>query len=195
MPKRSAADTATTHRAILQHASQTFREQGSSVGINELMNALNLTRGGFYRHFESKDALFIEAVALGLDEMAQRLAEAAQAAPPGQHLAAIITTYLSAEHLQHPETWCVLAVLAPEIARLPLPVRQRLDGAMQRYMAALLPYMPGATEQEKGQQFILLMSGMAGAIAMLRVFSDEGTREQMLTLTRDHYLRVFAQRP
>ena len=195
MPKRSAADTARTHESILQHASQTFREQGSSVGINELMNALGLTRGGFYRHFESKDALFIEAVALGLDEMAQRLVQAAQTAPPGQQLSAIITTYLSPAHLQHPETWCVLAVLAPEIARLPVGVRQQLDGAMQRYMEALAPYMPGDTPQEKSQQFLLLMSGMAGAIAMLRVFSNEGTREQMLTLTRDHYLRVFAQRP
>ena len=195
MPKRSAADTARTHDTILQHASQTFREQGASVGINELMNALGLTRGGFYRHFESKDALFIEAVALGLDEMAGRLTQAAQAAPPGQQRSALITTYLSPEHLQHPETWCVLAVLAPEIARLPPDVRQRLDGAMQRYREGLAPFMPGDTPQEKSQQFLLLMSGMAGAIAMLRVFSDEQMRLEMLAMTRQHYLKLFAERP
>ncbi|GGR22141.1 TetR/AcrR family transcriptional regulator [Deinococcus ruber] len=195
MPKRSVADTATTHQAILKHASQTFREHGGSVGINDLMNTLGLTRGGFYRHFDSKDHLFIEAAALGLDEMAQRLTEAASTAEPGRQLEAIITTYLSPEHLHHPEAWCVLAVLAPEIARLPLAVREQLDAAMQRYIGALSPYMPGDTAQERSAQFMLLFSGMAGAISMLRVLGDDETRRQMLNVTRTHYLQWFTRVP
>lgn len=193
MPKRSVADTASTHQTILRHASQTFRGHGGGVGINELMQALGLTRGGFYRHFDSKDDLFMEAVALGLDEMAERLVRAAHTAEPGKQLEAIITTYLSVEHLHHPEAWCVLAVLAPEIARLPLAVRQQLDDAMTRYVGALSPYLPGETEQERSGQFMLLFSGMAGAVSMLRVLSNEVMRDQMLTMLREHYLRLFAQ--
>jgi len=33
------------------------------------MKKVGLTKGGFYRHFKSKDDLFVEAVARAFDEM------------------------------------------------------------------------------------------------------------------------------
>ena len=192
MPRRSAAEKAETHERILKHAARAFRGEGTAVGIGDVMRELGLTHGGFYRHFESKEDLLVDAVSLALDEIADRLTRVAETAEPGRELAAIITAYLSPEHLQHPETWCALAALGSELGRLPVPVRKRLDGAMMRYMARLAPYLPGRTDDERRATFFVLFSAMAGAIAMIRAIGDRGAREQMLARVRDYYLATFA---
>jgi hypothetical protein len=94
--------------------------------------------------------------------------------------------------LRHPETWCALATLAPDIGRLSASVRKRLDRAFAGYLGRLAAYMPGNDEQERGQNFIILFSGMAGAMAMARALGDRDMRERVLTVTREHYLTVFA---
>lgn len=192
MARRSAADKAETHDQIVHQAAEAFRAHGSGIGIGEVMKELGLTHGGFYRHFASKDDLVIAAISLALEEIADRLARVAEQAEPGRELAAIITAYLSLEHLRHPETWCALATLAPDIARLPAATRKRLDGAMLAYMEKLARYMPGASPQAKSEAFLVLFSGMAGAIAMTRAMGDKAMRDQVLTVARDYYLRMFA---
>jgi TetR/AcrR family transcriptional repressor of nem operon len=192
MARRSAADKAETHERIIERASRAFREYGSGVGIGEVMKDLGLTHGGFYRHFESKDDLLVEAIARSLDEVTERFIKIAEAAPPGKALEAIITAYLSAEHLRHPETWCALATLAPDIGRQPAAVRKRVDAALQRYMGRMAKYMPGATEDERRRTFVILFSGMSGAMALTRACGDKDMRERVLATTRDYYLATFA---
>jgi TetR/AcrR family transcriptional repressor of nem operon len=195
MARRSAADKAETHERIIERASRAFREYGSGVGIGEVMKELGLTHGGFYRHFQSKDDLLVEAIARSLDEVAERFDKIAQSAAPGKQLEAIITAYLSAEHLRHPETWCALATLAPDIGRQPVAVRKRVDGALQRYMGRMSKYMPGASEDERRRNFVILFSGMSGAMALTRACGDKAMRERVLGTTRDYYLWAFAGAP
>ena len=55
---------AKNHERILSIAARSFREHGGdSSGIGTVMKKVGLTKGGFYRHFASKDDLFVEAVA------------------------------------------------------------------------------------------------------------------------------------
>lgn len=192
MARRSARDKAETHERILQHASEAFRGRGTGVGIGDLMKELGLTHGGFYRHFGSKEDLLVEAVTLALDEISERLDGVAQAAP-GHEMKAIISAYLSEDQLTHPEVWCALTTLAPEMGRQPADVRARLDAAMMRYAQRLARYMPGSTPEEKQQTFLILFSGMAGAISMARVLSNAGMQGQVLAMARGYYLRTFAE--
>ena len=61
---------AQNHENILSVAARSFREHGGdSSGIGTVMKKVGLTKGGFYRHFKSKDDLFVEAVARAFDEM------------------------------------------------------------------------------------------------------------------------------
>jgi TetR/AcrR family transcriptional repressor of nem operon len=193
MARRSAADKAETRERIVSHAAQAFREHGSGVGIGEVMKDLGLTHGGFYRHFESKDALLVAAIARALSEVADRLERVAEGVEPPGRLAAIITAYLSAEHLRHPETWCALATLAPDIGRQSAAVRKRLDGALRHYMERMAKYMPGESEDERRKTFVILFSGMAGAMAMARACGDKDMRERILSGARDYYLATFAR--
>ena len=195
MARRTAAEKADTHDAIVRQAAKLFLEHGSGVGIADVMEDTGLTHGGFYRHFENKDDLIVEAVSLALHNLSERLTRAAERAEHGHELEAIITAYLSTEHLTHPESWCALAALAGDLGRLPSRARKRLDTALAEYMGSLVNYMPGSTIDEKRRNFMVLISGMAGAIAMLRVFGDKVVRETALSMIRDYYLKTFADNP
>ena len=191
MPRRSVADTAKTHDRIIRHASRVFRSRGSAVGISDVMKEIGLTQGGFYRHFESKEDLFVAAVTASFQQLGDRLEAIAQAAPAGKAAAAIIEAYLSMEHVRHPETWCVLASLAAEIARMPASTRKQIDAASMRYMERMAKYMNGENATERRHKFILLFAGMAGSIALVRSLGDASMKEQAIALSRSHYLQVF----
>ena len=99
---------AQNHENILSVAARSFREHGGdSSGIGTVMKKVGLTKGGFYRHFESKDDLFVEAVARAFDEMGSGMLEIAKSAPEGQALRAIIERYLSPRHANSPGMGCV----------------------------------------------------------------------------------------
>src|SRR5215475_9972917 len=95
-----AEHKAQNHENILSVAARSFRERGGDTsGIGTVMKKVGLQKGGFYRHFASKDDLFVQAMARALEETGGGLAEAAKAAPKGQELQAIIERYLSMGHL------------------------------------------------------------------------------------------------
>jgi TetR/AcrR family transcriptional repressor of nem operon len=192
MARRSAADTAETHEQIIKKASQTFMARGSAVGIGEVMKEVGMTRGGFYRHFESKDHLLVEAVGKSFMDVGNRLEAIAEAAPKGKQLEAIIRAYLSMEHVVHPEAWCALAAMADDLGRQSATVRKRTDAALRLYMERMAKYLPGRTAQEQRKNFVLLFSGMAGAVSLARALGDAGMREGVLAMSLEHYLSWFA---
>src|SRR5213075_2094460 len=61
--RRSREETAATRARIVAVAARMFRARGiDATSIADVMSALGLTIGGFYRHFESKEALVAEAI-------------------------------------------------------------------------------------------------------------------------------------
>jgi len=177
---------------ILSVAARSFRERGGDTsGIGTVMKKVGLTKGGFYRHFKSKDDLFVEAVARAFDEMGRGMTEVARSAPAGQALRAMIERYLSERHASSPGTGCVLSALAPELARKPLSVRKRIEASLEAYREQLLPFVPGETRDEKLAKCRLLFSSMAGVLMMARFTSDPQSREQMLTQARNFFIKSF----
>ena len=173
-------------------AARTFRERGGdSSGIGTVMKKAGLAKGGFYRHFETKDDLLVEAVARAFEEMGAGIEEAARKAPEGQALRAIIERYLSVGHANSPGTGCVLSALAPELARKPLPVRRRIEALQDAYRERLLPFVPGKTREERLEKCRLLFSSMAGVLMMARMTSDPERREQRLMEARKFFIKQF----
>ena len=185
---------AENHVKILSVAARSFRERGGdSSGIGTVMKKVGLKKGGFYRHFESKDDLLVEAVARAFEEMGKGMVEVARSAPEGQALRAMIERYLSVGHANSPGGGCVLSALAPELARKPLPVRKRIEALQDAYRERLLPFVPGPTREEKLAKCRLLFSSMAGVLMMARVASDPQRREQMLMQARTFFIQSFAE--
>jgi TetR/AcrR family transcriptional repressor of nem operon len=186
---------AQNHEQILSVAARSFREHGGdSSGIGTVMKKVGLTKGGFYRHFKSKDDLFVEAVARAFDEMGNGMVEIAKSAPEGQALRAMIEYYLSARHANSPGAGCVVSALGPEFARKPMSVRRRIEASIDAYRERLLPFVPGQTREEKLENCRLLFSSMAGVLMMARITSDPQKREQRLMEARKFFVKSFTER-
>ena len=184
---------AQNHENILGVAARAFREHGGdSSGIGTVMKEVGLTKGGFYRHFRSKDDLFVEAVTRGFDELGRGMLEVAKSAPKGRALRTIIERYLSLGHACSLGTGCMAAALGPELARKPIGVRLRIEAAMDAYRERLLPFMPGRTREEKLAKFELLFPSMMGVLTMSRVTTDASKRERMLMEARNFFIKQFA---
>jgi TetR/AcrR family transcriptional repressor of nem operon len=183
---------AENHEKILSLASRSFREHGGdSSGIGKVMKNAGLTKGGFYRHFESKDDLFVQGVARAFEEMGTSMAAIARAAPEGQELRAVIEHYLSERHVQSPGVGCVFSALGPELARKPVAVRRKIEASLQGYRERLLPFMPGRTAEEKTAKFQLLFPSMAGVLTATRVTSSPHKRAALLAEARKFFINSF----
>jgi TetR/AcrR family transcriptional repressor of nem operon len=186
---------AQNHENILSVAARSFREHGGDTsGIGTVMKKAGLTKGGFYRHFGSKDDLLVEAVARAFNEMGTGMLEVAKAAPEGEALRAIIEYYLSPPHVNSPGKGCVIAALGPELARKPLSVRKRIEASQEAYRERLLPFVPGQTREEKLAKFWVLFPSMAGVLTAARATSSPQRRERMLTEARKFFVKSFTEK-
>jgi TetR/AcrR family transcriptional repressor of nem operon len=182
-----------TRARIVQAASRRFRQTGGQAsGIGPLMRELELTHGGFYKHFESKEQLFEASLESAIAEMSDHIARVADEAGPAAARHAIITAYLSEEHCRHPERGCPLAALGADISRLPRRSRDTCRLMLMAYAARMAKYLPGASQDERETRAALLFSGMAGTLTLARTIADAGARSRLLADARTFYDQATA---
>jgi TetR/AcrR family transcriptional repressor of nem operon len=110
--RKSKQEAAETRRRIVKAAAAKFRQNGiGGTGLSDLMAAADLTHGGFYRHFDSKDQIVAEACTAAVDSLVEQLAAAASGKSPQRGLKTIAENYLSATHRDVPADGCPLAAL------------------------------------------------------------------------------------
>src|SRR3569623_1825142 len=101
-----------THARIVKKASVRLREKGApGVGVADLMKAAGLPHGGFYAHFDSREALVMEAFAYAMDRSTERWRKLAEQTAPDQRLAAIVESYLTPVHRDAPGHGCAVPAL------------------------------------------------------------------------------------
>jgi TetR/AcrR family transcriptional repressor of nem operon len=159
------------------------------------MRDLRLTHGGFYRHFDSKEDLFVEAFEQGTSDIHRRFASAIEQAPPGGELKAFIDAYLDIEHCDDASEGCPVAALATELARRPPSSKARVafERVLKERTARMAKYMPGATEEERVRKARMLMSGMAGTLTVARVLTDQRSKRKFLDDAKKFYFDAVHQ--
>jgi len=188
----SAQHKARTHARLLKKATEQFRNQGlRGTGIAKLMGQMGLTHGGFYAHFENKSDLVAAATAKMFDETVDHMRLAVERAPKGKELAAIVSSYLSQQHRDHPDQGCLLPVLASEISRQPQSVRRAYTQGFNEQIKRLAAYMPGKDTEQKCEKARILLSGMAGSMMMARAVSDRELSDKILAQAREFYISGF----
>lgn len=181
-----------THKRIVESASRQFRTEGmNGPGVVRLMKASGLTHGGFYKHFASKDDLFVEAIEESVREMGVKLSSFAKQAPRGEAWKEIVKKYLSLEHCDNPGAGCPIAALAPDITRTPPASRKKMRGSVESYKKQLSEFMPGSTPAEKKKNFALIFTAMVGALTVARTMSTRAEKEELLGLVRRSLLASF----
>jgi TetR/AcrR family transcriptional repressor of nem operon len=175
--RRSKEDAAATRAKIVEAAAKLFRARGlAAVSVADVMAECGLTVGGFYRHFDSKESLAAEAI-----ELASVHSTAAELTAEQ-----LVRSYVSLEHVQHPEAGCPVAALCSEIHREHGEPRKAFDGALERMIA----HIP------TGRAEALTMAATAvGAIVLARAATDQAQAKEIIEAARDELLRQVRRRP
>ncbi len=171
-----------SHARILDAAARAVRRQGyAGVGVAEVMKEAGLTHGGFYAHFNSRDALLAAAIEHAARDSVKILSrrikalEDAGASP----VRALVEACLGDEHAASCERGCPVAALGSEIARqsdeLLLVSRKRVTGLVERVRACLPPEAPR-------ERAFALDASLVGALQLARALGDDGSA--MLAGTR-----------
>lgn len=182
-----------TREKMVRVASREFRSKGfDGLSINDLMAELKLTHGGFYRHFPNKEHLYVEALTFSVEDVQARIADRMEEAG-AITLRHVITAYLSDEHCAGIADGCPVASLSADIARQTSNVQSSFDKALAAYMNRFLPLMPGTNTTERKEQFLVLFSGMAGALSVARAVSNPEMRQSILESARDFYIKTFCE--
>ncbi len=162
-----------THQRIVDLASKKFREDGvDSVGIAGLMAQAGLTHGGFYAHFESKEALIQEALTAAFDSSRLKY---------GNGIQALIRAYLRPAHRDNPGKGCVVAALTPEIARHAQPTRAAYTEKLETFLAKIGALLPEHLTPETRQQTAIgILGSMIGTLQMSRAVTSQNLSEIIL---------------
>src|SRR5271168_1737933 len=108
---------------IIDAAAALFRANGfGGIGVADIMKAADLTHGGFYGHFASKDDLVAQASRRAMDRAAVNWGNVTAKAPKNPYTA-LLDHYLSPRHRDDPGHGCAFAALSGEAARCSKPVR------------------------------------------------------------------------
>jgi TetR/AcrR family transcriptional repressor of nem operon len=185
-----------THNRLLKKAAEEFQRNGvQGTGIAPLMGQLGLTHGGFYAHFDSKNELIAEATGpMFEDGLSRRMLAAAEAAPKGKAVRALVTHYLSPEHRDSPQG-CALAGLAGEMARQPEPVRNAYISALNHRLKRIAALLRGDDEKARFDQARLLMAGMAGTMMIAKAMTDRDVSDHFLEQAQAFYAAAFESAP
>ncbi|MHA6193781.1 TetR/AcrR family transcriptional regulator [Pseudomonas wadenswilerensis] len=166
---------AKTRERILDAARCALVQHGpADPSVNQVMNAAGLTVGGFYAHFESKDALMLEAFRELLGERRALLAQVDPALDGQARRALVAAFYLSRKHRDSTEGACPLPSALSEMTRLPDAFRQVLAEHIE-LMAAELVDSP-----EEADKFFADLALMVGGLALARALGTDELSDRIL---------------
>jgi TetR/AcrR family transcriptional repressor of nem operon len=132
-----------SHEAIVTSAARLLRAHGlAGTRVVDVMQGAGLTVGGFYAHFDSKEALLREALRRTSSEVRARLFGTLDEHPPEQRLDVALRRYLSAQHRDDHERSCPLPAVVGAVGTTARDyanvVTEQVD-AMVSALAAELP--------------------------------------------------------
>ena len=180
-----------SHDRIVDAAARAIRRDGyGGVGVADVMREAGLTHGGFYAHFESRDALLIEALdraGRGSAALIARNAEAARARGISP-FRALVESYLSDDLLKSRESGCPVAALCSEMPRQSPDVRkastQRVQ-ALVRHVARLLP------DSVPAERAGVIAASLVGGLQVARAIGSIEHGKALLAATREALLEQY----
>ncbi len=181
-------------QTIIESARILFNRHGfEKVTIDQVMKQADLTRGGFYNHFDSKEALYKEAVLSFLMGRGEQWRESAGINIQNiDENAAInmINAYLSQEHLQDLDGQCPMIALPSDVARASSDVKasyQKLLEAMVFLFQTSLEAKAHKPSESKDarKQALALAATCIGGMVLSRTLPDSSLAEEVQMAARD----------
>jgi TetR/AcrR family transcriptional regulator, transcriptional repressor for nem operon len=188
---RVSREKAAEHRdRIIDAAGALFRAKGfGGIGVADIMKAADLTHGGFYGHFASKDDLVAQASRRTMARAAANWTRLVEAAPDNPY-AALLEHYLSPKHRDDPGKGCAFAALGNDAARSGKIVRKAFAEGLAPLIDILAQSIPGKSIPEKSspgrskaarrRKAVAAMATLVGALTMARAVEGTPLSDEML---------------
>src|ERR1700683_1329580 len=180
----SKSDKAETHARIVSVAAKRFRELGlEGIGVPDVMKEAGVTVGGFYKHFDSRDELVVEALASAFQDL-DRWEENTDT------LTEVLKAYLTEAHRDAPGTGCALGALLGDMSRASRSAKAVYTARLKRTLAYSTDLVPPNGAADRRGRAILTISAMLGAINLSRAVSDPNLSREILKRTRDELINL-----
>jgi AcrR family transcriptional regulator len=162
-----------TRERILRAAARAIRKHGyEGVGVADVMKEAGLTHGGFYAHFESRDALLAAAADQAGAESIEHLTRAIVTAKPGQELMALVDTYLSDRHVAAPENGCAIAAAGSEVPRQQTEVRRAANRRIKDLIGLIERQFPEWGRSAAHDKAMAIAATLVGSLILARAVDD-----------------------
>ncbi|MCP2073561.1 UNVERIFIED_ORG: AcrR family transcriptional regulator [Pseudomonas lini] len=166
---------AQTRERILKAASSALILRGpAEPSVGEVMGAAGLTVGGFYAHFESKDALMLEAFKHLLSQRRGLIAAMDTGLSGEERRALAAAFYLSRKHRDSTELACPIPASVGELGRLPDEFREVLNEHIELMVAQL------AASPEDADKALADIALMVGGLALARALGPGELSDRLL---------------
>src|SRR5437773_7585040 len=178
-----------THDRIVKKASVRLREKGAhGIGVADLMKEAGLTHGGFYAHFDSREALVVEAFTYAMDRSMERWSKLAEQMPPEKRLAAIVDSYLTPLHRDDPGRGCAIPTLGAEIARESPRTRKAFASKLEQMIDMVAAQIVDVPRKTARKQAMASLATMLGTLVLARVAGNGEFSDEILGAGRDALL-------
>jgi TetR/AcrR family transcriptional regulator, transcriptional repressor for nem operon len=178
-----------THERIVRKASVRLREKGAhGIGVADLMKDAGLTHGGFYAHFDSREALVIEAFTHAMDRSTERWRKLAENTQPEKRLAKVVNSYLTPLHRDDPGRGCAIPTLGAEIARENSRTRRAFSGGLERMIDVLADQIHDVPRKVARKRAMSAIATMMGTLVMARIAGTGDFSDEILSAGRDAVL-------
>jgi TetR/AcrR family transcriptional repressor of nem operon len=178
-----------THARIVKKASVRLREKGAhGIGVADLMKEAGLTHGGFYAHFDSREALVIEAFGYAMDRAVEHWRKIAAETPPEKRLSTIVDSYVSTVHRDDPGRGCAIPTLAAEIARENPRTRKAFAAKLEQMIDMLAAQIPDVPRKAARKQAMAVIATMMGTVVLARVAGSGEFSQEILGAGREAVL-------
>jgi TetR/AcrR family transcriptional repressor of nem operon len=188
MPRVSRKQADHNRETIVDAATRLFRERGlHGISVVDVMAAAGLTHGGFYGHFESREALAQEASGRAFEQAAQRWqARVADQESKDTARRAVVGAYLSSESRDNPGDSCPVVAFAGDMCHEAAEsgLRQTYLLGLNNLLDSLGSLLDTEDEADKRQQALVQYSLMFGALMLSRATRGDPLSDEILEAAR-----------
>ena len=173
-----------THERIVEVAARAIRRTGyGGAGVADIMKDAGLTHGGFYAHFDSREAMLAEAADRAGAETVATMERVAAAVPPEQALQTMIRTYLSKAHVEVMETGCAVAALGSEMPRQAPQVRRAATRRIKEMIDLVARQSPEWGQPGAHERALVTAATLVGTLVLARAVDDPRLSKALIEAT------------
>lgn len=183
----SPAHKTQTRAKIVESARILFNRHGFiDVTIDDIMGEAGLTRGGFYNHFATKEALYKEAVTSFLEGRGKTWREDAGVQPIGggpDTVRAMINSYLSKDHAQDLDGQCPMIALPTDVARASNETRESYEHLLRAMVWLYENNLPEHGDTRRDTALVLAALSVGGMV-LSRTVADTALADELREAAR-----------